>query len=395
MSAIIVGKYRGRYLTAKGQEFVLLAAPTGAEKGVAVLLPNLLNFPDSVVVLDLKLENFRLTSKFRARHGQQVYLWAPFAEDGKTHRWNMLDAISRNSLFRVGEVLAIAQSFYPSDCDPREKFWNDNARNLFLGLVLYLLETPELPCTLGEVFRQSSGCGRPLKDYLQAAIDTRRAQGRPLSHDCLYALGRFLATPENTLGNIISTFNAPLLVFANPVVDAATSHSDFDLAMLRRRRISIYVGIQPNRLSDAALLINMFFSQLIDLNTKELPECDPGLRYECLIALDELIALGKIHILAKANPYIRGYGLRLLTLIQSIAQLSAVYGEADARTLITNHAVQIAYAPQEQRDAEDYSKMLRSSKRQQDATSTPWSASVSALCCPPTVQLRDGWPFAT
>jgi hypothetical protein len=29
-------------------------------------------------------------------------------------------------------------------CDQREKFWNDNARNLFLGLVLYLMETPDL-----------------------------------------------------------------------------------------------------------------------------------------------------------------------------------------------------------------------------------------------------------
>jgi type IV secretion system protein VirD4 len=358
MREIIVGKYQGRYLTLKDEGFVLLAAPTGSNKGVAVMLPNLLNFPDSMVVLDIKLENFRYTSLFRQRHGHRVYLWAPFAEDGRTHCWNMLDAIPRDSLFRVGEILAIAQAFYPSDCDPKEKFWNDNARNLFLALVLYLLETPELPCTMAEVLRQSSGRGRPLKDYLQEVIDARAEGDRRLSPECLDALHRFLSTPENTLGNVISTFNAPLLVFTNPVVDAATSRSDFNLADILRQRMTIYIGIQPNRLADAALLVNLFVSQLIDQNTRHMPDTDPSIRYQCLLGLDELPALGKIKILAKANAYIRAYGLRLLTIVQSVAQLVAIYGEADARTLMTNHALQIVFAPREQADADEYSKYL-------------------------------------
>ncbi|MES2899577.1 MAG: type IV secretory system conjugative DNA transfer family protein [Pseudomonadota bacterium] len=358
MSEIIVGKYGGRNLTCKGQQFVLLAAPTGAEKGVAVVLPNLLNFDGSVVVLDLKMENFRLTSKFRQRHGQQIYLFAPFAENRITHCWNMLDTVARDPVFRVGDVLAIGQVFYPSDCDPREKFWNDNARNLFLAFVLYLMESPELPCTLGEVFRQSSGKGLPLKDHIQACLAARSRTDAPLSTECLDAFGRFLASPENTLGNIISTFNAPLLVFANPIVDAATSRSDFDIADLRKARISLYIGIAPQRLSDAALLVNMLFSRIIETNTKELPETNPDLKHQCLLIMDEFPALGKVNIIAKANSFIRGYNLRLLTIVQSIAQLEAVYGAADARTLITNHAVQIIYPPSEQKDANDYSEML-------------------------------------
>jgi type IV secretion system protein VirD4 len=69
MSELIVGKWKDRYLLADGQQFVLLAATTGGEKGVAIVLPNLLNFDDSVVVFDLKLENDKLTSLFRQRHG--------------------------------------------------------------------------------------------------------------------------------------------------------------------------------------------------------------------------------------------------------------------------------------------------------------------------------------
>lgn len=358
MSEVIIGKHKGRYLTAKGQEFVLLAAPTGGEKGVAVVIPNLLNYDGSTVVFDLKLENFKLTSRYRERHGHKVFLFAPFAEDGATHRWNTLDSISRDPIGRVGDAMAVGQVFYPSDCDPREKFWNDNARNLFLAWVLFLMESPDLPCTLGEVLRQSSGKGIPLKEHIQALIAARAHGPQPLSDYCLDAFSRFLASPENTLGNIISTFNAPLLVFANPIVDAATSASDFNIDELRQKRMTIYVGIQPSRLNDAALLVNMLFSRIIELNTKELPENNSALKYQCLLILDEFTAMGKVSAIAKANSYIRGYNIRLLTVIQSIAQLESVYGVPDTRTLVTNHGVQILYPPREQKDANEYSEML-------------------------------------
>jgi len=323
-----------------------------------VILPNLLNYAGSVAVLDPKLENYRYTSLFRQQHGQQVYLWAPFAEDGRTHRWNMLDAIDRDSLFRIGDILAIAQSFFPSDCHPKDKFWNDNARNLFLALVLYLMETPELPCTLGEVFRQSSGAGKPLKQHLEDLLASRRASSRPLSCECIDAFQRFQSASSETVGNIISTFNAPLLIFANPIVDAATSCSDFDLRQVRRQPMSVYVGIPPHRLSDAGVLANIFFAQLIDLNTKQLPAEDPGLRYECTLVLDELAAFGKLAVLARSNFYLRAYSLRLLSALQSPSQAVARYGEADARTLIADHTLQIAYPPTDQAEAEEYSKML-------------------------------------
>ena len=66
-------------------------------------------------------------------------------------------------LHRVGDLLAIGQVFFPNDgsSTSSEAFFNDQARNLFLGLGLFLLETPSLPSTLGEMLRQSSGKGQP------------------------------------------------------------------------------------------------------------------------------------------------------------------------------------------------------------------------------------------
>lgn len=355
---VIVGKYKGQYLMFDSKEFVLLAAPTQSGKGVAIVIPNLLNYAGSIVVLDIKLENFKITSGFRAAHGQKVFLFNPFAENGQTHRWNALDGIRRNLNYRIGDILAIAQAMYPSDVDEKNKIWNDLARNLFLAITLYLLETPELPCTLGEVLRQSSGKGKDLKKHLQDLVAERESSGNSLSNECQDAIGRFCSTSENTLTSILASFNAPLTIFASPIVDAATSASDIDVTMVRKQLMTIYIGIPPNRLADASLLINLFFYQLINENTKELPANDPKLKYQCLLIPDEFTAAGKIGIIAKSVSYMAGYNLRLMPIIQNVSQLESVYGKNDAATFIINHAMQIVYPPQDQTSANAYSEML-------------------------------------
>ncbi|WP_153141889.1 type IV secretory system conjugative DNA transfer family protein [Paraburkholderia agricolaris] len=362
--SIVVGVWRGRYLRFAGQQFVLLAAPARSGKGVGIVIPNLLSYPDSVVVLDIKRENYALTAGFRRTHGQDVYLFDPFAEDGRTHRYNPLSAIS-DGLFRVGDILAIGYALYP--LGGHDDFWKDQARNLFLGIVLLLCEwrdakragssasIPDYPVTMGEVLRQSSGNGMPVKAYLQRALVQHRDL---LTGPCIDALNRFLSNDDKVLASILATFHAPLTIWANPIVDAATSGNDFDLRDVRRRRMSVYIGITPDHLSEAALLVNLVFSQLVNLNTKQLPEADPTLRFQCLLLLDEMTAIGKIHIIARAVAYMAGYNLRLLSVVQSVAQLESVYGRADARTFLTNHAMQILYAPREQKDANEYSEML-------------------------------------
>jgi type IV secretion system protein VirD4 len=56
----------------------------------------------------------------------------------------------------------------------------------------------------------------------------------------------------------------------------------------------VYVCVPPNRLANARVLLNLFFAQLINLNTAELPEHNPALKHQCLVLLDEFTALGRI-----------------------------------------------------------------------------------------------------
>ena len=283
---ILVGMYKNNYLTYAGYQFVLLAAPTRSGKGVGIVVPNCLNYSDSLVVLDIKGENFDITSGFRKACGQEVYLFSPYADDEKTHRYNPLDYISSSPAERLGDIDAIGQALYSGE-NNNDKFWSENAKDFFRGVTLFVLETPGLPHTLGEILRQASGKGKPVKEHLLGKLKEAQDAGHPYSNNCVDALNRVLSNSDNTLAGIIATFNTALLSFQNPKVDLATSASDFDLREVRRRRMSIYFKIEPTKLKDARVLINLFFDQLLNLNTRKLPSQDKTLKYQCLVLLDD------------------------------------------------------------------------------------------------------------
>jgi type IV secretion system protein VirD4 len=167
-----------------------------------------------------------------------------------------------------------------------------------------------------------------------------------------------LLQADETFASIMGTLKEPLNAWINPVLDAATSADDFLLTDVRKRRMTIYIGIQPNKLAESRLIVNLFFSQLINLNTRELPQNNRELKHQCLLLMDEFTSIGKVDIIASAVSYMAGYNIRLLPIIQSMAQLDATYGKEVSRTIITNHALQIIYVPREQQDADDYSEML-------------------------------------
>jgi type IV secretion system protein VirD4 len=111
-------------------------------------------------------------------------------------------------------------------------------------------------------------------------------------------------------------------------------------------------------MSTASLIVNLFFSHLLNQNMKELPEQNPELKYQCLVLMDEFTTLGRVGIIAKSIGQIAGFNMRLLLVIQGISQLIAAYGEQDARTIEDMCVVQLLYPPRAQKDANEYSEML-------------------------------------
>lgn len=353
---LLLGRKDGATLCFGGSEHVLLYAPTRAGKGVGYVIPNLLNWPDSVVALDVKKENWDRSAGFRAAHGQEVHLFDPLDENGRSARYNPLGYVRSDPADLYDDLQRIAVMLFPAESrgDP---FWFEAARSSFVAIGGYVAETPGLPLTIGEILRQLSAT-QDLKAHFHKIIKDRKAGSSPLSRHCITALNDFLAASENTLNSVRKTVTARLGLWLNPRIDAATSTNDFDLRQLRQRPMSIYLGVTPDNLDRMAPLLNLFFQQVVDLNTRQLPEQNSKLNRKVLLLLDEFPALGNVNVLAKSVAFIAGYGIRLLTVVQSPAQLRAIYGIDAARNFVTNHAVEVVFAPKEQDVANELSERI-------------------------------------
>jgi type IV secretion system protein VirD4 len=77
---IVVGKYNGKLIRYTKPDFVSLGAGTRSGKGASIVIPNLLEWQDSLIVLDIKQECFNITSKYRKEVlNQDVFLFNPFS----------------------------------------------------------------------------------------------------------------------------------------------------------------------------------------------------------------------------------------------------------------------------------------------------------------------------
>lgn len=355
---IILGRLGRRCLMLAGQQGVALAAPPRAGKGTGIVVPNLLNWPDSLICVDIKKENWTLTAGFRRRAGQACFLFDPFAEDGNSARWNPFFYVSSDAHKRVNDLQRIAEMLYPDppNVDP---FWTASARSLFLGIALYLFETPSLPKTIGEVLRQGMASDdEGFGHHWKRVIEGRNSGARPLSPSCVRALYDVIDLAPVTASSIRKTFTSRLDLWLNPILDYATSGNDFDLRLLRSQPMSIYVSVNPDDLHRLRPVLSLFFQQAIGLQTRVLPEHDARLTRQVMMLLDEFTALGRIPIIAESISYLPGYNVRVVLVIQTPAQLREVYGPNSAETMLKSLAARIVFAPKDFADAREISDEL-------------------------------------
>jgi type IV secretion system protein VirD4 len=347
---IVLGKKGGKFLTFGGSEHCIVEAPTRSGKGVGIVIPNLLSWQESVVVLDVKRENWDATAGFRKKYGQAVYLFNPTDPEGRTARYNPLGYIDRTDPDQVViELQKIATMLFVPP-ERGEPFWTDSARTAFVGVGAYLAVADQ-PFTIGSIYRlMTTGDTR---GFFRRVLDDRSLD---LSQGCRNALADFTSGADNTFAGIVQTVTSKLSLWLNPRVDAATEESDFDLRELRSKRMSIYLGVSPDELDRIAPLYNLLFQQLIDLNVRDLPDVATPLKI--LVILDEFARIGRAQVIASAFSYVAGYGIRLLPVIQSRSQLRAVYGEHVANEIVANCGVEVAFTPKELRVANELSERI-------------------------------------
>lgn len=396
----IIGWAAGGLLRAPMELNIYLSAPTRTGKGVGFVIPNLLDFTGSCVVLDMKREAHRATSGWRRRIlGQKVYIFDPLSEAGATHCFNPLAYIDRNDPIGVVSELqrtALQWLPYPISGNP---FFTDAARNGFVGVGAYLAAHPDYDFTIANIFRILTN--DPQTHLTRVLKEVERSSSFNVAPGAIELLRSFLDIPPETFGSVKSTIESKLGLFANPRIVMGTRRSDFDLRALRTVPMTIYLGSDPGDLALLAPLYNVIFQQIADLHTRETPPrplsrfdrirrarqirkqasrrdeqarraarlkaevvratgFEPGQRnaVPVLLIVDEFKRLGKMDVLGEGFSYLAGYGIRIAAVFQSPAQIIAVYGAHMAREIEANCGIQIFFTPSTYADAEDISKRL-------------------------------------
>ncbi len=331
---MLMGEYKkGKYFIAKDYQHVLLFAPTGSGKGVGFVIPNLLFWKESVVVHDMKLENYDLTSGFRTSVlKQKCFAWIPAASDAKSHCYNPLDWISKNPGQMVDDVQKIGNILIE-----KQEFWENEARALVNGIILYMIADKERQNSFGEVVRILRSDDT---SYLLAtALDTLGSIMHPVGYMNIAA---FLQKADKEKSGVISTANSRLELWANPIVDKITSRSDFDLRTFKKVCTSVFVGLTPDNIQRLRPLMSMFYQQATQFLSSKMPGKDEP--YGVMFMLDEFPTLGKMEQILAGIAYFRGYRVKLFLIIQDTQQLKGVYEDAGMNSFLSNSTYRVTYA---------------------------------------------------
>lgn len=337
------------FLVSKTFPHALIVAPTGRGKGVGFVIPNLLTYKGSVVVLDVKGENFRETSRFRASMGDKVFRFAPADWDRATHRYNPLARIAAmtNPDRQQMELKLTAKLFLQTD---NEKLSGLLAGGIDLFVAAGLLAFERGIPTIGEIYSITASGGDKQKEYLKRSQEVKNTSAKLIFE-------RMASTNNDTLTSYLSLLmTSGLDTWDNRAIDAATATSDFSFRDIRRRPHAIYLVVESEMIRPLAPLIRLFFSDLIaSLQAQEPGEDEP---WPVMIMLDEFDRLGKMPIVAESIKTLRSFGGNLAIVTQTIPALDEIYGENTRRSLQGGAGVKLYLTPSEQKTIEELSQAV-------------------------------------
>lgn len=380
------------YLRHKGPEHILVFAPTRSGKGVGIVVPTLLSWDESVLVHDIKGENWALTSGYRQKVlGQRCLRFSP-SEPGSVS-FNPLAEIRMDGNI-VKDVQNIATIIVDPDGKGLSDHWAKTGFDLLTGVILYVLLESEIQSsqrTLATVQAILSD-GGVIRDSAESdaqtrasATDTEAATGVKAVFEFIKERGlaklksgslkghkdigwrtaaqaaqSYLNKAPNEASGVLSTALSFLALYRDPIVAENTSRSDFTIESLMQQKTALYLVVPPSDKDRLKPLLRLVINQVVRRLTEQMEFEKSGASktkyaHRLLLLIDEFPALGKLDIFEEALAFIAGYGLKALLITQDLSQLQKAYTRDES--IISNCHIRIAFAPNKVETAEILSKM--------------------------------------
>ncbi|MBV8188173.1 MAG: conjugal transfer protein TraG, partial [Alphaproteobacteria bacterium] len=369
---VMIGRWRGGYLRHDGPEHVLCFAPTRSGKGVGLVVPTLLTWPDSAIVHDIKGENWTLTAGWRARFGR-VLLFDP--TNAQSAAYNPLLEVRRGE-WEVRDVQNIADVLVdPEGALEKRNHWEKTSHALLVGTILHVLYA-EADKTLAGVANFLSDPRRPIETTLRAMMTTPHLGPDGVHPVVAHAARELLNKSENERSGVISTAMSFLGLYRDPVVATVTRRCDWRIHDLvgGPRTTTLYLVVPPSDISRTKPLVRLILNQIGRRLTEELKSGQR--RHRLLLMLDEFPALGRLDFFESALAFMAGYGLKSFLIAQSLNQIEKAYGINNS--ILDNCHVRVSFATNDERTAKRVSDALGTATEIRDAKNyaghrlSPW-----------------------
>lgn len=328
--------------------------PPRSGKGAALIIPNCLLWPDSILVLDMRGETYEATAGYRSKFSR-ILRFSPADEKGETECYNPLDFVAIDPDQRDIDINAIAAALLPT---PKgDTYWVFDARALLAGVISWVLENPDIPDddkNLGTVFFITEGGDKSLRVWLEEATDPAL---RPawVSSFTSTTLARFAVMASKQFDGVYGALAAAVRPFKNNRILRATSRSTFDIRAMRRENMSLYLDFRVQQIGSIGPIFNVLMVQFMDYMSRTMMR--PGER-RVLVLLDEFQNLGKLENALTVASVLGGYGVACWFFVQSLRAVDNVYTREGRQTLVNSARVQIFLGAQDPDDQRYVSQLL-------------------------------------
>lgn len=344
-SSVVIGRHKdGRTYFDWGPEHVMVFAPTRSGKGVGLIIPTLLTWSGSVVVTDLKGENYLKTSHYRKKRSHIIYF---NPTDPFTACWNPLLEVRRGSFAPI-DAGNISGILLPLPTDVDKQFWAIGGQNIITATILYVLYN-RAKKTLGEAWKLVFAP----EDWVEL-LENARFEDEDVAILIEATVTSVKQQSDDVRSGWFGNAQTALALWKDANVRHATSKSDFRLQdfQFADRPLSCYLVIPPDNIERLSPLIRLFFTQLTDaLTQKEVKNAR-----RLLMLCDEFPAFGQMKKIEKAMAYTASYGIKWFIICQGLMQLDRIYGENNE--FLANCHTRLAYPCNEEKTALRLSKLL-------------------------------------